>query len=241
MLLLDDRIGSKELDNVINVPHALVHLDYADACFAGNGPNNVSWNIGIERKTITDLLNSITTGRLVGHQLQGLLDQFDVIYLVVEGAWRIGPKTGLIEIYRGKRWKAVGWNSQRFMGTAITSFLNSLAVMCNVHVWISQNKTQTGRWLSGIYKWWQKPWEAHKSLKHFHNVPAPVTKLCKPSRLQCVVKEFDGIGWEKAEDISKHFGTIIDFALTDEEELLKIQGIGKKLASKIVKDIRGGK
>ena len=240
MLYLDDRVGSKELKTVVNVPCELTRLEFADACFIGNGPDDLPWGVGIERKTITDLLGSITSGRLVGHQMIGMLNAYKVIYLVVEGAWRIGPKTGLLELYRGKRWTPAGWHSQRFTGKGIVNFLNDLAVECGIHLWISQNKTQTGLWLSALYNWWQKPWEQHKALNMFHTLPQPpVARLQKPGIVACVAKEFKGVGWERAHIIEKRFASVQEFALTQEHELEELEGIGKVMAKSIVREING--
>jgi len=239
-LFPDNRVGSKELKNVVNVPCELTHLEYGDACFMGNGPEDVPYSIGVERKTITDLLNSMTTGRLVGHQLEGMLNAYNVIYILVEGTWRVGPSSGLVETYKGKGWSNAGWHNQRFMGTAVFNFLNTLAIMCNARIWISQNKTQSGRWLSSTYRWWEKSWDQHKALNTFHTENAPMAHLVRPSILQRVAKEFKGVGWDKAKAIQEKFRTVFDFVLANESALQEIPGIGKKLAKQITDEYHCG-
>ena len=66
----------------------IVRMDYGDAMVTGNGPCG-QVDIGIERKRIGDLVNSITTGRLSGHQLPGLLAQYYKVYIIVEGMYTL--------------------------------------------------------------------------------------------------------------------------------------------------------
>ena len=87
---VDDRVGSRELLpelKRLHIPAEKVRLPFADAAFEGNGPAGPV-KVGIERKTIYDLMQSMTTGRLSAHQLPGLVQNFDHRWIVVEGPSR---------------------------------------------------------------------------------------------------------------------------------------------------------
>ena len=85
MILIDSRTGSGELAPYISSPKLVCHLDFADFSFSGNGPEG-GVGIGVERKGVMDLLQSMTSGRLVGHQLIGLQKEYDWTYLLVVGS-----------------------------------------------------------------------------------------------------------------------------------------------------------
>jgi ERCC4-type nuclease len=96
MLILDYRERGN-LDQKLaryNVPTALSPLEFGDCMFEGHGQFGPAL-IGIERKRLDvgsqDLLNSMWDRRLSGHQLRGMRESYDYIYLVVEGLWREGP------------------------------------------------------------------------------------------------------------------------------------------------------
>ena len=92
MILIDDRMGSKELLPLFrpyDVTVELSHLEYADIAFFGNGPTGPEL-VGIERKTLHDLVNSMRSRRLSGYQLPGLMAAYAWVYIVVEGVWRAG-------------------------------------------------------------------------------------------------------------------------------------------------------
>lgn len=245
MIYIDNRIGSKELQPKIpkHIPTTLTHLDFGDAYFFGNGPNESMVSIGIERKTITDLLQSIITGRLSGHQLLGLLHTYDYVYLLVEGLWQTDLKTGLLVTYKGKKWIPVHLGTRQFTGKEIRNYLNTLTTICGIQCVTASKLSQSGRWISDTYGWWNKKFEKHKSHLAFHIPPLPKKQTKQyvtfesPPFLQRVIKEFSGVGWNKSLALSEKFGSLLEFITASEEELMEIKGIGKGLAKTILKEI----
>ena len=82
MILVDDRIGAVEIAPLLGSPNVTCRLEFADFAWSGNGPDG-QVDIGVERKSLLDLLASMTTGRLSGHQMVGLTAQYDWVYLLV--------------------------------------------------------------------------------------------------------------------------------------------------------------
>lgn len=106
MILIDDRAGSKELIRYTPLSNpslaCLCQLgngshSSADVCFTGKGPEgNIS--IGIEYKSLSDLLTSIHSGRLQSTQFQSMSEEYDICVLLYYGQYRCGSN-GSLEIY----------------------------------------------------------------------------------------------------------------------------------------------
>jgi len=99
---LDYRTGSGELEKLF-LPYGIkvnrTKLEFGDLAFEGRGPHGAC-SIVIERKRITDLIQSMESRRLSGHQLPGMAERYDYCYLIVEGIWRPG-QNGELEIRNG--------------------------------------------------------------------------------------------------------------------------------------------
>lgn len=238
MIYVDDRSGSAELAPLLSSPHRIQRLSYADFSFLGNGPTGPA-TFGLERKAILDLVSSIDSGRLSGHQLIGLLGEYDRTYIIVEGRWRARPRDGILERMVGKRWRAVEFGTRRFSAKYVINFLNTLSMAAGVTVWYTEDVAQTAYWLDTTYAWAQKEWEAHSSHLKAYSPPPPYIYLRKPGVVQRVAKELaGGVGWDKGRAIAEHFPTVLSLAMAGEKELRAVPGIGKKLAADIMKGIR---
>jgi ERCC4-type nuclease len=237
MVLIDDRRGSVELAKHIPADKEILRLEFADFAWTGNGPAGPVV-IGVERKTIRDLVNCMVDGRFVGHQLPGLLRAYDVVYLVVEGMWRRNPATGMLESKAGKEWRLLMGSK----GARPLSFLHTLTHLAGVRTWRTSHQRETGWWVAECHDWWQKPWDRHKSLQHFHVSQGPrvvggeVLMEDAPSLVARIAKEFSGVGWDRARAIGEAFGSLREFMAADEVVLAVIPGIGKKTAHNIVKE-----
>ena len=249
MILLDDRTGSKELLKYFPQGEAeLVRLEYADACWHGNGPNDETWLIGVERKTVSDLVNSISTGRLSGHQLIGLLNQYQVVYLVVEGLWRANPRTGALQVFRGEkgkggRWRDLSHGARKFTAAALVGYMTTLDHLCGVSVRGTSSPRETALYITWLCSWWQKGWEAHKAHKQYHKgafrgVKGGAVSLVPPSLLQRVASELPGIGYEKSCRVADYFDSVTSMCLASQEDWTEIEGIGKVLAKKIMEALQ---
>ena len=104
MILVDTRAGSNELIEPLlkaGLPVEEATLEFGDLAFLGRGEGGKKLTIGIEHKKMGDLVQSMTGGRLAGHQLPGMLGMYDRCWLIAEGDWLThgGPaaRTGLSE------------------------------------------------------------------------------------------------------------------------------------------------
>lgn len=130
--------------------------------FDGNGPDG-RVTIGIERKTIGDLVSSLQGGRLQGFQYGKLHDTYDFVWLLVEGIWSTDAQ-GRLTIRRGQ------FGMRRLPGAhmtedGLTKALITLEVKGGLKVKQTFNQAQSVTWLTSMLRWWtDKLWEGHKTL-----------------------------------------------------------------------------
>ena len=126
MIFVDDRVGSRELMRYLPPQLAeLTRLQFGDAMWLGNGPDG-PLHIGVEIKAIGDMLKSIVDGRFAGHQLPGLLRDFHVVYLIVEGKYRPQKDTGLLQIPWRSTWVDADFGAKRWMHRDLDGFLSTM-------------------------------------------------------------------------------------------------------------------
>ena len=237
MLWLDRRIGSGELEQPLvrlGIPVEILTLDFADCAFLGHGPEGENtMQLGIEIKKIHDLVSSIETGRLSGHQLPGLLRQYDAAWLIVEGLWRPGDD-GVLELFRRGRWTPLEHGRRRYMYREIDNYLSTLEIKAGMRIRRTSNTDETARVIADLYGWWHdKAWEKHRSHMALHQ-PADMGMLVPPSLRRRVAAELPGVGHDRSGAVAGHFPNTLQMLMADVKEWQAIKGIGKTLATRIV-------
>lgn len=229
MIFVDDREGSKELVDLVT-DGILTRLEFGDAFFIGNGPDG-DVDVGIERKRIGDLVNSISTGRLSGHQIPGLIKTYNKVYLIVEGVWRGNPTNGELQVESGRarNWRELDRGGRTFSFNGIWAYLCTLEEMTGVKVRITRHINDTCATVEAMYRWWSKPWKSHKGHLQMHKIgiPAPTFNVEKPSLVRRIAAELKYVGWQRSLLVEKHFPTVEAMMDSPMEEWLKIEGFGK--------------
>ena len=228
MIFIDDRTGSAELAPVIRslgCPVSVMRLGYGDVMFIGNGPQGVQWPVGIERKTIGDLLASIRSGR-AATQVDGMRNSYYVVYLVVEGLMK-ADGSGKLLVWRGHEWQPSGMEY-----TAVVNFLNTLAILADVKLIRTTSLSETGQTVVALWHWWtDKAWEDHRS--HLVPIQKPIT-FRPPSLLRRVAAELPNVSWKRSKAIEEHFRSVKEMVNAPIEDWKAIDGIGEKIAQRIV-------
>lgn len=231
MILVDHRTGSRELltgirqlgcdaETVVNLP----------TDFQWDGTAENGWAlVGCERKTITDLLDSVRSGRLAGGQVGRAIDTYDFYYLIIEGPWRRAEGGGL-EI-------GFPWHQPKgqFKYAEISHFLNRLRVFGGVHVWRTFDEDETVATLVDLHNEWQQPY-AERVGKRVIYAPAP-----RPPRegkgffqseatpVQKWLYQLPGMGDKKTFELAPRFARPADLVhFTSWQDLPGIGGTGKK-------------
>lgn len=242
MIWVDDREGSADLAPLLKRVGLMVELrrmEYGDLCWLGNGPEGECM-VGVEYKKTKDLLNSMRTGRLSGHQLPGMAKDYRYSYLLVEGVMRPDPVTGvLVEPARGG-WRDVLVGQQRFMYSEVDNYLTTLEMIGGVHIKRTDRQDVTIAAIKGLYGWWtHKKWKEHKGCNAIYSQAPPAALLYDPSFVRKVAVQLPGIGWERSAEVEKRFGSVVAMVEATEQTWMELTGIGKKMAQRIVAALHG--
>lgn len=239
-LFIDDRAGSKDLMKHLTIPAELCRLEFGDALIIGNGPDEAVTTVGVEVKSITDMLQSVDTGRLAAHQLPGLLATYDVPWLLIYGPYRPGPEKQL-QVLTRKGWRSFKLGVRPVPYGYLESFIFDVAATgCRVkHVHCEED---AAAWLEVLHRWWTKRWSEHKGLRQFDNsknlslLPGMTVEQFQIAK---VAAQLPGIGFERACAVANSFASIGAMLSATEADWQRIDGIGKVIAQTVVRVIRG--
>ncbi|MGH7181728.1 MAG: helix-hairpin-helix domain-containing protein [Nitrospiraceae bacterium] len=241
MIFIDTSIGSKELVPLIRAKGVLcdpMPLSFGDAAFDGNGPDGPI-SIGIERKALHDMLHCIDDSRYSAHQLPGMAQMYHRSFLIIEGDWMPHTQDGtLMEGFRnGAAWGPCKYRTQRVMYSKLYRYLVSVS-LSGVIITYTKTINHTAQNIVELFHYFQKKWAAHTSLMQLQKVNIP-TMNGKPSLVRRWANDLEGIGAKYSEEAERRFKTANELANADEEEWLRIPGIGVKTAKSIVREIQG--
>lgn len=210
--ILIDVYEPADLKNELADIGTIVPLPTADFAWAGISGQS----IGLERKDMSDLLNSFANGRL-SDQLTRLVQQYDWPILLTEG-FMSQTKDGTIKIGVGSQ-----HTIRNFRYTTIQEMLLE-AQMTGVFIVNSPAKWATGNLIRKLYEFSQRT---------DHNL---LSRRIRPFQLGTKVDEqtfllmgLPGVGEETARELLGTFGSPF-FAmaqiLSNETEVLKVKGLG---------------
>lgn len=239
IIFIDQRRGSAELAPLIN-DSVLVQLEYGDCFWIGNGPNG-DVDIGVERKTVGDLINSISTGRLSGHQIPGLTSRYYRSYLIIEGRTRENACTGELEVEVRGKWTTLDRGGRRFSWKGMWAYLTTIETMTGITIRETENIRHTASLIKALHDWWQKPWDKHTGhlLMYKPRDRTAAMGMGKPSLVRRVAAELPAIGWVRSRDVEKKFKTIKSMVDATVDDWRSIPGIGAVTAKTVVEAIHG--
>lgn len=201
-------------------------LDAGDLCFLGKGPDG-EVTVGVEFKKLKDLLSSLRSGRLQGHQLIGM-QQFDFRYLLIEGEYRSDDR-GLVTVRsRFGEWRPAQGS---FRASELDKTLIGLPLRAGVYVWQTHTRRETVRWIESLYRSFTDcSWDAHGSHIAIYRPPT----LAPISDFRTTISTFPGIGTKTSLHVEEHFGGSIRKAVRARaKDWAGIAGIGAKVAQRV--------
>jgi ERCC4-type nuclease len=169
-------------------------------------------SVGIERKTVADLVSSMQ-GRLP-LQFYKQLEDYQINILLIEGHWGLVAKniTSMGQVYN-VTWEQV-WNFIRtWQDKGIT-----------VEVTIDMGHTVER--VEQIYNYYQKP-------GHSGGIDRTTSGDSRLIALQC-----PGVGIQLAQKLLGHFENLQNIANADYIEIARVEGIGMKKAMEVYKHFR---
>ena len=247
---IDDRAGSRDL-----VKHPpldefgrLCRLGSGDVCFTGNGPEGVVL-IGIEVKSIFDLVSSIATGRLQGTQFPGMFVDYDRVYLLYYGAYRPSPKNWIIQVPRGQtaRWTNCKLGKKREIPWSYVEKFLMTAASRGVEMKHVLDVREAAVWIHYLQGWWDKPWDEHKSFEGvvdrsaYASLPRVGGKRMSDQMISMVriAMALPGLGKERAIAAADHFESIGAMVNASEAQWLDVDGVGKVIAQSVCRAVQG--
>lgn len=253
MITIDPRDGSGDLVAYLSGVAEEGRLEFGDASLTGEGPDGDPVGVGVEIKTVGDVLKCITDGRFSGHQLPGLVNSYQVVYLLIEGRWRRDFKSGMLQMNVASRrggpfWMNASVGQRRFMWRDFDSWLMTIELKGGIRIRTTRDRQETAQFLKDLHSWWCPEagggWDKHQSHLAMHHVEylRDQAMLIPPSPVRVVARDLPGIGDGKngkAKGFEDNFDTVVEMVNAGEEEWAKVAGVGKKTASNIARFLYG--
>lgn len=168
----------------------------------------LSSRIGVERKNTEDFLSSLISGKLF-RQIQELRNSYSRPILILEGE----------NLFTHRN---VNHN-------AIYGSLASISVDYGIPIMITKDELETANLLNVIAKREQKDEKKDVAIR------GEKTQMSLNERQQFFVEGLPNISAKLAKRLLLHFGSIRDIANANEDELQEVEGIGKNIASEIIR------
>ncbi len=237
-LLIDDRAGSRELIaplRVMGVPVEETRLAYGDAQLVVDSQGGPLL-VGVEYKKLPDLLACVRSGRFAD-QLRGMRDSYAVNWLLIEGeVSHFTPKEPLRYKVDGRKWREA---DARLSYTEMATWVMTMSAKAGVLVWQTPTQEASVVWLRGLHLWCtSRDWEEHRADSAWYSAPLP-SLVGEPPLVQRVAAQLPGVGITRSIEVAKRFATVKELACALPSEWVKIPGIGKGTAAKIVKAVNG--
>lgn len=166
----------------------------------------------------------------------------------------------------GVRWVPALFGAKRSMKYGdLMEWLTSIQILSQaqygkpLYVWRTADQAETARWVYAQYIWWQKKWEAHKSLSTFNSAGwnqgaaagrrKPIGFTSEHRRFRATLAAtFDGVGFDRAMNLANRFSSASDMLNATPAELVTAasvvagkragNGISLKLAQKMWEQFR---
>ncbi len=241
MLFVDPRVGSKHLAplfEAMGVPFDITPLAFGDVSFFGNGPDDSPVSVGIEVKggrAGSDFLQSMQSGRLVGHQVEGIGEMYDRRYLIVEGLRVTGSGVIWMPPRRGKM--------RPIFKSDVEKYLTGIEES-GIRVRRTVDPDDTARVIAKeLYAFWQKPYDEHSSIPANVLYQAPVFSVTREDEATARVRRVAvalkaGIGVTRSKAVAQAFRSIEEMVGASVSEWADVEGIGKTIAGEVWKAFR---
>lgn len=249
-ILIDDRAGSR---NLMSYPPfdkcaTLCRLDSADFAFVGNGPDGKVM-VGVELKSITDLLGSTDNGRVQATQLPAMLDEYDDVWLLYYGAYRPSPDSHCLQVWLKGQWRNYYIGTRPVPYGYLEAFLIGLQAI-GINVKYVPDEGQAAAWLAELVRWRTKSWGAHKSLRTFdrsRKITDGRQRKNKDGNRASLMPTVDDhtllkakfaaalptLGYERGIAAARHFKSVFDMVIADEDDWAEVTTTSRKTGRKM--------
>jgi len=238
-VLVSNAAGSKDL--VLYPPldtyGALCNLPSTDVSFVGNGPDGPLL-IGVEVKSLSDLLSSVDCGRLQATQIPKLLESHNICWLLIYGEYRC-TSDGKLEEYKlvnkskisptvrpYYKWCPVTVGQRREVPYGyLVSFLTGITDL-GIHYDHVHDIAESAQWIGALARRWNKPYNAHASFRTFDRSRSSMPLRPDLSRDTladaAVYAALPGIGWDRAISLAQAFSCVDAFVAATPSSLAEV-------------------
>ena len=192
-----------------NVDTEIKSLVYADFIMQIKDVNDNVKDLGIERKTLNDFLNSIIDKRILT-QLIALKENFPLQLLILEGEENI-------------------YAIRNFHPNSIRGMLSSIAIDYQIPIIYTKNYRDTAAYLALISKRLEKP---RKNI----SLVSKRKPLTLKEQQEYIVEGLPGIGNNLAKALLSKFKSVKNVINAKEERLQKVDKIGEK-KSRFIREV----
>lgn len=177
-------------------------LDSGDFAFTGLGPDGDA-EFGIERKTLTDFVDSARSGRLYGvstedheSQLDRMLKAFDFPWLLLEGHYMTDQRGRLVEV-RARRTRALQGG---FSEDGLNKTVLSLDLRGGLRVKETNTTKQSVRWLASLFRaHTDKAWSEHTTFR----TPQRRESIKPVSQFRDMVMRMEDVGFAASKAVER--------------------------------------
>ena len=228
----------------LGVEVELTTMPFGDVAWIGLGHNGDPVSVGLEIKTIDDCIACIQSGRFAGHQLPGLLQSYDHIWLLVQGESRMAAN-GMLQQRKvgrggGTYWSDVGGGVRKWMWRDFEGWLNSMSILGGLRIHRVNSWEEGAQWIKCLHNWFQR--DDHKSTQVIYGgkqLYAETALMIKPSLARRVAKELPNIGTVRSAAVASQFKTLADMVEASEKDWMHVEGLGKATAKRVYAAIHG--
>ncbi len=242
MIFVDKAVGSASLIPLLREKGLVVepaHLEWADVEFVGKGVKDEQVLIGIEMKRLSELTGDWE--RLAGEQVPKMTFNYAHRYLVYEGEWQQNKKGVLFQRTGRMSFKPLHGDAN---ASRLRKKLLTLEMCAGMHVHHVSGHGRKGSWsveavryIHDLYRWWTDDnLEEHSSHIVMYE---PLHHYSTPSILRRAAAVLPGIGITRSKAVEDHFKSIRAMVNASEKQWMEIEGVGIKLARKLVEICRG--
>lgn len=209
-LQIDHREKSSQLFKTLQ---SYTHNFTIETTHLKSGDYLLNNTILFERKTIADFLASLKSGRLFDQAYRLINSDYDPI-IIIEGA-------------------AKNLKESKMKREALLGALVHIAVSTRIPVLRSASHEETARLLAYTAKQFNRDAVPQVNKPVIKKTGFRLTKQQKDAL--ATLQNLPGIGTTRAIALMKEFGTLHKLFNAKEKELLKVEGIGGKIAKNIIK------
>lgn len=242
MIQVDNRAGSSQLVPLLRQLGCEVEstfLHFGDVSFLGYGANGDPVSVGVEVKSIEDCIACIQSGRFAGHQLPGLLQSYDHIWLLITSDYRPRARDGVLEYRKEGRGGGAYWSEscgrqRTVFWRDVESWLMSMAILGGIRIHRVPDYKEAALWLKMASNWFSR--DTHHSHEVIHGskeIFGDTALLVKPTLARRVAAQLPGIGTKRSAEVARVFHTLTDMVNASPKDWLKVEGVGRGIAQKV--------